>query len=176
MTFAESFPPMIPPTSKVAVVGNAAHNDPNVGPPVKMGGGTRTLGQVSDPVQDGDITDAITDEYGRQRVILDAMVGPTVTSTFTAAASGTTQFTGYPVSKFGLQVKNTGTLTAWNIVVEGSLDGTNFTTLATHVNGTNADGATVWVVDRPVLYWRLRCTSITLGGGTNSVARAVAMQ
>ena len=176
MTFCENLPPMVPATSKVAVIGNAAHDDPNVGPPVKIGGGSRTLGQVPDAVQDQDVADALLDEYGRQRFILDAMPGPTVTSTFTAAASGTTQFTGFPVSKFALQIKNTGTLTAWNIVVEGSLDGTDFTTLATHVNGTNADGATVWVVDRPVLYWRLRCTSITLGGGTNSIARAIAMQ
>ena len=176
MTFCENLPPMVPATSKVAVIGNAAHDDPNVGPPVKIGGGSRTLGQVPDAVQDQDVADALLDEYGRQRFILDAMPGPTVTSTFTAAASGTTQFTGFPVSKFALQIKNTGAVTAWNIVVEGSLDGTNFTTLATHVNGTNADGATVWVVDRPVLYWRLRCTSITLGGGTNSIARAIAMQ
>ena len=51
MTFCENLPPMVPATSKVAVIGNAAHDDPNVGPPVKIGGGSRTLGQVPDAVQ-----------------------------------------------------------------------------------------------------------------------------
>lgn len=98
----------------------------------------------------------------------------TRSDTFTSTGNGTAvDVSTRPMRKFGLQVKGTGaTPTSWTVVLEGSLDGTNYTTILTHVNGTNADGAVVWssAVETPCLYFRARCSALTLGGATNVVA------
>ena len=94
--------------------------------------------------------------------------------TFTTTGNGTTvDASTRPMRSFGIQVTGTGaTATAWTVVVEGSLDNTTFTTILTHVNGTNANGATVWssAVNTPCLYFRARCSALTLGSATNVVA------
>jgi hypothetical protein len=96
--------------------------------------------------------------------------------TFTVAANGTTvDVSDIPVSRFGLQVKGTGaTPTAWEVVLEGSLNGTQFTTIATHKNGIDADGATHWQAQpAPAKYFRSRLVSITLGSATNVIATII---
>jgi hypothetical protein len=102
-----------------------------------------------------------------------------LTDTFTTAANGTTRtMTDIPVSRFSMQLKGTGAAaSAWNVVVEVSLDGTTFTTILTHANTTHADGATItMLMVSPVLYFRARCVSVTLGGATNVVATVVAKE
>lgn len=86
--------------------------------------------------------------------------------TFTAAATGTA-VSGLPAKYFALQVKATGTVTSWTVIAEGSLDGTNWTTIVTHTNASG-DGAIVTNSTAfPALYYRTRCTAIVLGSGTN---------
>lgn len=93
--------------------------------------------------------------------------------TYTGAANGTTvDASTRPMRAFGMQVKGTGaSATSWTVVLEGSLDGTNFTTLLTHTNTTQADGSVLWssAAHTPCLYFRSRCTAVVLGGATNIV-------
>lgn len=96
--------------------------------------------------------------------------------TYTTTANGTTvDVSAQGMSTFGLQCKQTGTVTSWTVVLEGSLDGTNFVTILTHTKAGNNDGGIVWTSAAlyPVLYFRSQCTAITLGGGTNVVATIV---
>ncbi len=91
--------------------------------------------------------------------------------TYTAAANGSTlTVLTNPPKYFAIQCKGTAAgATAWSIVLEGSLDGTNFTTIATHATA-DLDGTVKNVSAAfPVLYFRSRCASITLGGATNIV-------
>lgn len=70
-------------------------------------------------------------------------------------------------TKFGLQVILGGTVVATGCVVtlQGTLDGTNYFTLATwDVTAPLASGAIVFAVDKPVRKIRANCT--TLSGGT----------
>lgn len=92
--------------------------------------------------------------------------------TFTVAGNGVTvdKHTA-PVSSFALQIKGTGAAaTAWDIVLEASLDGTNFTTILEHTTAVG-DGQTMYTgeLDSPALYFRSRLVSVTLGSATNIV-------
>lgn len=99
----------------------------------------------------------------------------TRSDTFTVPANGTTvTSTSAPKQNFALQVNQTGTVDAWNVVVQTSLDGTNFTTVLTHTEATGT-GVTVFVADKPALYYRSKLVSVTLGAGTNVVATILAM-
>ena len=50
----------------------------------------------------------------------------------------------------------------------GSLNGSQFTTILEHTNTSHADGATVWSqTPAPMLFFRSRCVSLTLGSATN---------
>lgn len=104
----------------------------------------------------------------------------TRSDTFTAAANGTTvDVSTRPCRRFGLQVKGTGAAaSAWNVVLEGSLNNSQFTTILEHSNAGEfrnaADGETVYVESGgPFLYFRSRLVSITLGSATNVVATIV---
>lgn len=107
----------------------------------------------------------------------------TRSDTYTGTANGTqVDVSAKPCSKFSLQVKGTGAAaTAWNIILEGSLDGTNYTQILQHSSanplGADTDGATVWTVAGPFLYFRSRsAATLTLGSATNVVATIVGMQ
>lgn len=98
--------------------------------------------------------------------------------TFTSTTSGTTVDAHLaPVKYFTISAKATGAVTSWTIVLEGSLDNTNFTTLLTHTNVTPGDGSliTTGTSAIPMLYFRARCSAITLGGGTNVIATILGM-
>lgn len=101
------------------------------------------------------------------------------TDTFTAAANGTTFDTSHaPLQTFGIQVAGTGaTPTSWTVVVEGSIDGTSFTTIATHTNLIGVNVA-LWTGSSyyPCRYFRNRCVAIVLGTATNIVVTTVGMQ
>ena len=102
--------------------------------------------------------------------------GPSTNSrndTFTTTANGTTVTVGTGVAKtFSLQVVKTGSVSAWSIVLEGSNDNTNFTTILTHNETSPGDGKLMFTgsLDSPCKYFRSRCVSITLGGGTSVTA------
>lgn len=106
----------------------------------------------------------------------------TRSDTYTTTANGTqVNAATKPCTKFSLQVKGTGAApTAWNIILEGSLDGTNYTQILQHSNanplGADTDGATVWTDAGPFLYFRSRsAATLTLGSATNVVATIVGM-
>ncbi len=85
--------------------------------------------------------------------------------------------TGAPVSvpengvaSLAIQVKGVGAApTSWTIVLEGSLDGVNYTTILTHNNTDLSDGEVFWTgaVLYPCRYFRARVTALTLGGATS---------
>ncbi len=76
-----------------------------------------------------------------------------------------------PCNRFALQVKGTGAApTSWEVVIEGSLNGAQFTTIATHKSGVDADGAMRWQ-GQPASskYFRSRVVEVTLGAATDIV-------
>ena len=106
----------------------------------------------------------------------------TRSDTFTAAANGTTVDCSLrPCREFAVQIKcTTATATAWNIVIEGSLNNSQFTTILEHSNAGEfrnaADGETLYASAGPHLYFRSRCVSVTLGSATDIVTTIVGMQ
>jgi len=90
----------------------------------------------------------------------------TRSDTFVSAGNGQTIDTSLnPLSVFSLNVKGVnGIPVSWQVVLEGSLDGENWTTILTHTqliglgltisSGSNSD---------PSLYFRSRCVSVVLG-------------
>lgn len=104
----------------------------------------------------------------------------TRSDTYTTAANGTTvDVSVRPARRFSLQVKGTGAAaSAWNVVLEGSLNNAQFTTILEHSNAGEfrnaADGETVYFdTNVPWLYFRSRCVSVTLGSATNVIATIV---
>jgi hypothetical protein len=104
----------------------------------------------------------------------------TRSDTYTTAANGTTvDVSTRPCRRFALQVNGTGAAaSAWNVVLEGSLNNSQFTTILEHSNAGEfrnaADGETVYFDTAvPWLYFRSRLVSITLGSATNVVATIV---
>ena len=96
--------------------------------------------------------------------------------TFTEQGNGTTvDASEHAAHSFALQVKETGTVTSWQVDLQISLDGTNWAPVLTHTKATHGDGAIVFSGPNryPALYFRGRCEAITLGGGTNVVATIV---
>jgi hypothetical protein len=102
----------------------------------------------------------------------------------TATGNGTALDMSAQGAKFySLQVKGTGAAaTAWEVILQGSLDGTNWTTLLTHRNDdsdpvvASADGQTIYLpVPTPMLHIRSRCVSVTLGSASNVTATIVGM-
>lgn len=95
--------------------------------------------------------------------------------TYTTTANGTTVTVAtFPLKYFSIQVVQTGTVTAWDVRLEVSNDGTNFTQLLQHTNATGS-GAMVFSVASPALYFRSRCAGLTLGVGTNVIAYITGM-
>ena len=92
---------------------------------------------------------------------------PPVTATFPtsggAAAGETENIIARPCRSFALQVVSTG-VTAWTVLLQGSVDGATWATLATHAH-TDGSGAILWATDKPVPYVRANVTTIT--GGTS---------
>lgn len=97
--------------------------------------------------------------------------------TFTGTGNGTTvDISSQGMSKFAIQVKATGAVTSWDVRLEISLNGTQFTTIAQHDNTVPGDGITLVVQGpAPALFFRSRCNAISLGGGTNVVVTILAL-
>lgn len=95
----------------------------------------------------------------------------TRSDTYTGTANGTTvDISTRPLKSYSVQVKGTGAAaTTWDVRLEGSLDGTNFSQILQHTN-TTGDGATLWATTlAPCLYFRSRCTGLVLGSATNII-------
>lgn len=97
---------------------------------------------------------------------------------FVATGNGVTvDATAAPPKAYALVVGATGTVTAWDIRLEGSLDNVQWTQILQHTNVTGA-GVTVWSGANlsPSLYIRARCAGLTLGAGTNVIAIILGIQ
>ncbi len=73
-----------------------------------------------------------------------------------------------PLRSFAVQVKGTNSAaSSWDVKLEASLDGVNFSQVLQHVTSTG-DGAILWATTfAPACYFRSRCLSITLGSALN---------
>jgi hypothetical protein len=128
---------------------------------------------LSVPGNDGDYVCLVVDSFGRLKTRNHIEYDFNSADTFTAAGNGVYVATAgsvtnlVPYQSFALQVVGTGaTATAWDVVLEGSIDGVNYTTLIQH--GTaDGNGTTKWASDKIVEYVRTRCVSLTLGTATN---------
>lgn len=90
--------------------------------------------------------------------------------TYTTQVAGTSIDTStLPCNRFAIQVKGTGAIpTSWTVVLEGSLNGTDFTPIMTHQSGVNGDGEMLWSpVPTVAKYFRSRVTQLTLNTATN---------
>lgn len=101
--------------------------------------------------------------------------------TYTATGTGAVlALTSKPLKSFALSVKGTGAApTSFTVLLQGSLDGLNWTTLLTASNIAPGDGGTVWQAvgaSTPVTYIRTNTTGLTLGGASNIVVRALGLQ
>ena len=96
----------------------------------------------------------------------------TRSDTYTGTGNGTTvTITTAPLNVFAVQVTGTGAAaSAWDVRLEGSLDGVNFSQILAHTNVTG-DGVVLWLgaTLSPSLYFRSRCAGLTLGTATNIV-------
>lgn len=96
----------------------------------------------------------------------------TRSDTYTVTGNGVTiTVTSAPLTVFSVQVKGTGAVpTSWDVRLEGSLDGTNFSQILAHTTATG-DGAVLWSgsVLSPSLYIRSRAAGLVLGSATNIV-------
>lgn len=132
------------------------------------------LGSNNDVTVTGVATETTLSSINDKLAIIDAF--STRTETFTTNTTGTTvDVSTGPLRDFTVQCTATGSVTSWTIVLEGSLNNSNFTTIATHTNVIGT-GVLVFASDSPVLYYRLNCTALVLGAGTNVVAKALGMR
>ena len=97
---------------------------------------------------------------------------------FTGASNGATVNVDQSMDgTFSLSVNETGgAATSWTVVLEGSLDGTNWTTIITHAR-TDGVGVMKWPADairRPVRFLRSRCSAVVLGAATKITATFLA--
>jgi hypothetical protein len=96
--------------------------------------------------------------------------------TYVAAADGVAIAHAVGIKCYGLSVVATGAVTSWDVRLEVSVDGTNFTQVIQH---TQADGTGVakWnpatIPLAPGLAFRSRCAAIVLGAGTNVIVDIV---
>lgn len=101
------------------------------------------------------------------------------TDNYAAAGTGTTvNVSSSPLRTFSVQVTGTGaSATSWDVLLEGSLNGVNFTTLMEH---TEALGNGVALFSgtnlQPVLYYRSRVVAVTLGAASAIAVTALGVQ
>ena len=98
--------------------------------------------------------------------------------TYTSTGTGIIYGTTYVLKSFAIQVTGTGaTATAWNVVIEGSLNGTNYTTILSHTEATG-NGQILFSSANlyPCVYTRSRVVSLTLGPATNIVVYIAGVQ
>lgn len=101
-----------------------------------------------------------------------------VQDTFTSTVTGTETYVDLAGYKyFSLVVVQTGTVTSWTVTLEISVDfGGSWSTLLTHTKVGQGDGVAIAnTTPFPSTAFRMKCTAITLGGGTNVVATVMAM-
>lgn len=85
------------------------------------------------------------------------------------AAPGSSPFATYAVSVKGASAA----ATSWTVLLEGSLDAVNWTTITTH-NAT--DGSTVWeTTGKPAMFVRPNVTALSIGSAVSIAVIVVAV-
>lgn len=142
----------------------------------EVDGHSATLGATAD-------ADTALTVIGRLKKIVALLSGTltaSVVATFgtqdhdftTTGAHTAVNASAAPPRTFSLQVTGDGTTTTWSVTLEGSNDNATWSVLTTH-NATL--GSFVFAVDKPVLYWRVNCGSLTLGDGTKITTHVLAV-
>lgn len=144
-------------------------------------------GDTSSKVTIDSIVVTETKATRQERVVIDSPVRVTtdsavVTDTHTAFRNRTDTFTGTvtgetialvssPLKSFSIQVKGTGAAaTSWDVRLEGSIDGQNFSQILQHTT-TTGDGAVLYsgATLSPSLFIRTRVSGLVLGLATNII-------
>jgi hypothetical protein len=107
-------------------------------------------------------------------------LSPTLTTeVYTGVGPGITQdVSAFPHKYFTLQVVGTGApATAWEVSIEGSLNGTHFSEIARHTD-LDGDGAVLWAGANVAAssFFRTRVIALTLGPATNIVVDSLGIQ
>jgi hypothetical protein len=124
----------------------------------------------------------VTEDSGNDQFDVEVIAVRTFSrsDTYTTTTTGTAvDASTYPVKSFSIQVKGTGAVpTSFTVVLEGSLDGTNFDTITTFDSATLADGKIKFTgaADYPVRYFRSRVSALALGSATNIVVTLLGTQ
>lgn len=125
------------------------------------------LGAVVDIV--AQLPTALSSEAGALKASLEEQKPYQRSDSYTATATGVAiDVSSYPTKAYAIQVVSSGGVaTAWNAVLEGSVDGVNYTAILTHTNLTG-DGVVLYSGTNlsPAVSIRSRLVSITLGGAT----------
>lgn len=163
-TSANSFPVVIASNNTVAV----SSTDLDI----------RDLSHSQDSVKIGDGVDFLA--IAADGSIAVSKPAPTTQSnTFVATGTSTPlDVSTKSLQKFGLVVKGTGAVAGnWDVGLEGSLDGTNWTRILRHRPAQN-DGEIIFSGANlfPVLFLRVNVSTLTLGGATNIVVKFVGME
>ena len=98
--------------------------------------------------------------------------------TFTTTGNGTIVAPANPLRVFSITVKGTGAgATSWDVRLEGSIDGVNFTTILQHITAS-VDGATIYSggLVSPSLFFRSRVAALSLSPATNIVVTILGQQ
>jgi hypothetical protein len=126
----------------------------------------------------GDAQTIATNTSGDVNVGVVANLYRSRSDTFTVAGNGTTvNASSTPLKHYSVQVKGTGAAaSAWEVRLEASLDGVNFSQVLQHITSTG-DGAILWATTpAPSLYFRSRCVSVTLGSATNLIVTILGVE
>lgn len=102
-----------------------------------------------------------------------------VSETFTTSGIGkVVDCREFPLTYFSIQVTQTGTVTSWTVLVEGSLDGITYSTILTHTKSGTGNGETLFSGALISLsrYVRANCSALNLGSGTNIKSTWIGMQ
>lgn len=78
-----------------------------------------------------------------------------------------------PLQNFSLQVSGDKEPTSWNVSLEGSLDGVNFSNIATH---TISFGGVVYSNLKPIFYFRANVKELILGQASEISVTIIGMQ
>ena len=127
------------------------------------------INQIS--IKDGDsslVADVKSDGTSNALVVVDNK-SKYYSATLTATGAGATQdVTLTPLKSYSLQCTSSGGVaTDWDVDLEVSLDGTNWTAPMTH-SETSGDGTIIFTgnILYPSRYYRVNVTALTLGTAT----------
>ena len=162
--------------TSVQLIDDAIYTD-GVGTPVKaiaIAGTDGTNPQIIKTDSDGNLSVSFTGGTAYVKASYGSR-----SDTYTTATNGAILDINTQAAKhFTIQVKGTDAIaTAWDVRLEGSLDGVNFTQILQHTNVTG-DGVMLYSGANisPSQYMRSRCAGITLGAATNIVVYILGIQ